>query len=176
MSTTTVKTCRHQQKNYTKIANIGGAVILLLSLWGCTATNFQDSPVTWNTYKNSRYGFEFPYPSNWKTLPVPGNSDGIALVSPQNEAVEIRSWAVNLLPESITTETNSKTKITPNFQTDQGISGVLLVEIDQEISLMKLSLIQDEVEYYWQGRSQNLEFPSYYPLFYYIAQQYRIGE
>ncbi|TVP63881.1 MAG: hypothetical protein EA343_06675 [Nodularia sp. (in: Bacteria)] len=172
MSTTTVKTCSLKQKIYTKIQSLGGKTALLLSLWSCTATSFPAPGVTWNTYHNYRYGFEFPYPSNWNALPAKANNDGIILVSPKNDSVEIRSWAAYRLPDSMTP--NRQTTNQPNFQTGQGVSGVLLVEIDQQISSMTLSLIQDEVEYYWQARSQNQEFSDYYDLFYYIAYQYRI--
>lgn len=174
MSITTVKTCSLKLKIYTKIKTIGGQTALLLSLWSCTASNLLPSRVTWNTYNNSRYGFEFPYPSNWNALPAKANNDGIVLLSPKNNSVEIRAWAAHQLPESI--EQNSKTTSKPNFQTDQGVSGVLLVEIDQQISSMTLSLTQDEVQYYWQARSQNQEFSDYYHLFYYMAYQYRIRE
>ncbi|MBE9052688.1 hypothetical protein IQ243_20120 [Nostocales cyanobacterium LEGE 11386] len=149
---------------------------MFFSLWGCHAKSFDSSDVTWKTYNNSRYGFEFPYPSNWNALPAPANEDGIALVSPQKKTGEIRSWAVNQLPKSITKEPDTKTTINPNFRTTQGVSGVLLVEINDQTSSMTLSLTQDEVQYYWQGRSHNQEFPNYYRLFYYIAQQYRIRE
>ncbi|MDB9303873.1 MULTISPECIES: hypothetical protein [Cyanophyceae] len=87
--------------------------------------------------------------------------------------MEIRAWAANRLPEP---RENTKTTINPNFQTAQGVSGVLIVEIDQQTSSMSLSLTQDQVQYYWQARSQKQEFSDYYHLFYYIAYQYRIQE
>ncbi len=174
MFTTTVKTCSLQSKIYTKIKQLGGKTALLLSLWSCTGSSFLAPKVTWNTYNNSRFGFEFPYPSNWNTLPDKANNDGIVLVSPRNNYVEIRAWAAHQLPESIAE--NSKTTHKPNFQTEQGISGVLLVEVDQQISSMSLSLTQDQIQYYWQARSQNEEFSDYYHLFYYIAHQYRVRE
>ncbi|MDB9373746.1 hypothetical protein [Nodularia sphaerocarpa] len=174
MSTTTVKACSLQQKIYTKITNLGGKTALLFSLWSCTGSSFLAPKVTWNTYTNSRYGFEFPYPSNWNALPAKANNDGIVLVSPNNAYVEIRAWAGYQIPES--REQNSQTTHNPNFQTGQGVSGVLLVEVDQQISSMTLSLTKDQVQYYWQARSQNEEFSDYYHLFYYIAYQYRIQE
>ncbi|MDH6057816.1 hypothetical protein [Umezakia ovalisporum] len=172
MSITTVKTCRLRKSIYTKIQRLCSNTVLLLSLWSCSTTTFSITHVTWNTYNNSRYGFQFPYPSNWNPLPSTANNDGIVLVSPRNNSVEIRAWAGNRLPESI--RQNSKTTINPNFHTAQGVPGVLLVESDQQITSMKLSLTQDQVEYHWQARSQNQQFSDYYHLFYYIAHQYQI--
>jgi hypothetical protein len=147
---------------------------LLCMLWGCTGSSFNTSGLTWKTYSNSRYGFEFPYPSNWTSLPAPDNDDGIGFVSPQKKSVEIRSWAGNRLPDSLTKNRDVKTTIDPNFRTVQGVSGVLVVEVDQRVSSMTLTLTQGQIKYYWQGRSQSQEFQAYYNLFYYIAQQYRI--
>ncbi|MDB9349669.1 hypothetical protein [Nodularia spumigena] len=87
MSTSTVKTCSFKQKIYTKIQSLGGKTVLLFSLWSCTATSLPAHDVTWNTYNNSRYGFEFPYPSNCNPLPAKVNNDGIVLVSPKNNYV-----------------------------------------------------------------------------------------
>ncbi|MBW4643325.1 MAG: hypothetical protein KME23_10095 [Goleter apudmare HA4340-LM2] len=147
---------------------------LLIMLWGCAASSFNTSGLTWKTYTNSRYGFEFPYPSNWTSLPAPDNDDGIAVVSPEKSSVEIRSWASNRLPAPLTKNQDAKITIIPNFQTDQGVSGVLVVEVDQQVSSMTLTLTQGQIKYYWQGRSQSQEFQNYYSLFYYISQQYRI--
>lgn len=141
-------------------------------LYGCTATGFNAETIAWKTYNNSRYGFEFPYPSNWTSLIAPENNDGIAFVSPHHNSVIIRSWASHQIPKF--TITDREIKINPNFQTTQGISGVLVVEVNQQVSSMTLTLTQGQVQYYWQGRSKGQEFPDYYHLFYYIAQQYRI--
>jgi len=160
-----------------KTSSLGRTIyinVLLIMLWGCAASSFNTSGVTWKTYSNSRYGFEFPYPSNWTSLPAPDNDDGIAFVSPQKNSVEIRSWAGNRLPESLSKNRDVKTTINPNFRTVQGVSGVLVVEIDQQVSSMTLTLTQGQIKYYWQGRSHSQEFQDYYSLFYYIAQQYRI--
>ncbi|MEA5504241.1 hypothetical protein VB735_14170 [Halotia wernerae UHCC 0503] len=169
---TTVEACRLGQIIYTNIQTTGVAIALLIILWGCSAPSLNGSDLTWKTYHNERYGFEFPYPSNWTALSAPINDDGIALISPQNNTVEIRAWAVNRLPNLLTKDQN----INSNFQTAQGVSGEMLVEVGQQVSLMKLTLTQGQVKYYWQGRSQNQEFPDYYRLFYYIAQQYRIPQ
>lgn len=147
---------------------------LFLILWGCNAPGLDISSVSWKTYSNSRYGFEFPYPSNWNSLTAPVNDDGIAIVSPRNNNVEIRAWASNQLPQSINQDSTKSTS--PNFQTTQGLRGVLLVEVDNTVSSMTLTLTQNQVKYDWQGRSPSQEFSNYYPLFYYIAQQYRITQ
>ena len=142
-----------------------------LTLWGCS-TPLDITSIGWKTYSNSRYGFEFPYPSNWNSLTAPTNDDGIAFVSPRNSNVEIRGWASNQLSPSIT-EYN-ETSASYNFQTTQGLRGVLLVATENTVSSMKLKLNQNQVDYHWQGKSPSQEFSNYYPLFYYIAQQYRV--
>lgn len=147
---------------------------LLIMLWGCGVSSFNNSELTWKTYSNSRYGFEFPYPSNWTSLPTPDNKDGIAFVSVQKTSVEIRAWAGNTLIEPSSKNRDAKTTINPNFQTAQGVPGVLVVEVDQQVSLMTLTLTHGHIKYYWQGRSPTPEFANYYNLFNYIARQYRI--
>lgn len=144
---------------------------LLLILCGCSAPSI--NAVTWKTYSNSRYKFEFPYPSSWTSLPAPENDDGIAFVSPQNNTVEIRGWAGNQLPDAMINK-NAKKTVYTNFRTNQGMSGVLEVEVGSQESSMKLTLTQGQLKYYWLGRSQAREFSKYYRMFYYIAQEYRI--
>ncbi|WP_242044810.1 hypothetical protein [Anabaena azotica] len=145
---------------------------LCLTLWGCSTT-LDITSIGWKTYSNSRYGFEFPYPSNWNSLTAPTNDDGIAFVSPRNSNVEIRGWASNQLSPSMTED--SETSASYNFQTTQGLRGLLLVETGNTMSSMKLKLNQNQIDYHWQGKSPSQEFSNYYPLFYYIAQQYRVG-
>ncbi|MFW9257703.1 hypothetical protein [Nostoc sp. CALU 546] len=164
------KTCSLGRIIYRFAASVSGVIALLIILWGCTANDFNAGAIAWKTYSNSRYGFEFPYPSNWTSLAVPTNDDGIAFISPQDNTVEIRGWASQYLPND--QETGKKLK--SNFQTAQGVSGVMVVEVDQRVGSMTLTLTQSQVKYYWQGRSKSQEFPEYYRLFYYIAQQYRI--
>jgi hypothetical protein len=174
MSTAAAKTCRFERRIYSSAQSLGGAIALLMMLWGCTATGFNASDLPWKTYKNSRYGFELTYPSNWTSLPAPANGDGIAFVSPQKNSVELRSWAGNRLPESNSKDPEAKTTINPNFVTAQGVSGVLVVEVGQQVSSMTLTLTHGQIKYYLQARSQSQEFQDYYRLFHYIAQQYRI--
>lgn len=168
------KTYSLGRRIYRFAASVSGVIALLVILWGCTANDFNAGAITWKTYTNSRYGFEFLYPSNWTSLAAPENDDGIAFISPQDNSVEIRGWASQQLPNSIFTEQESGKKIKPNFQTAQGVSGVLVVEVDQPVGSMTLTLTQNQVKYYWQGRSKSQVFQDYYRLFYYIAQQYRI--
>ncbi|MEA5604359.1 hypothetical protein [Nostoc sp. UHCC 0252] len=170
------KNCSLGRRIYRFAASVSGIIALLIILWGCTANNFNAGAIAWKTYTNSRYGFEFPYPSNWTSSTAPTNDDGIAFTSPQNKTVEIRGWASQQLPDSIVTEQKSVKKIKPNFKTAQGVPGVLVVEVAQGIGSMTLTLTQSQVKYSWQGRSNSQEFQDYYRLFYYIAQQYRISK
>jgi len=148
-------------------------LFLIGILWGCGVSS-QGKATEWKTYTNSRYAYEFFYPSNWKSLEAPVNDDGIAFVSPQNNNIEIRGWASNQLPETIIETTGIKTTTNPNFKTAQGISGVLTIEADGQETRMKLTLAKDKIGYYWQGRCPSGEIDNYYRFFYYIAQQYKI--
>ena len=168
------KTCSLGRRIYRFVASVSGVIALFIIMWGCNANNFNTGAIAWKTYSNSRYGFEFPYPSNWTSLAAPENDDGIAFTSPQNKTVEIRGWASQQLPDSIVTNQKSVKKIKPNFQTAQGVSGVLVVEVDRLVGSMTLTITQSQVKYYWQGQSKSQDFQDYYRLFYYIAQQYRI--
>ncbi|PLZ97488.1 hypothetical protein CEN50_14840 [Fischerella thermalis CCMEE 5268] len=152
------------------------AIALSVILGGCTTiTAFHSSNHTWKIYRNNRYGFEFPYPSTWKSLPS-DNADGIVFVSPRNKDVEIRSWAEMQLPKDINQDKKGKTSINPNFTTAQGVTGVLTVEVRQQESVMTLQLAQGELKYYWQGKAPSQEFSSYYRFFDYIASSYKISQ
>ncbi|MBD2003933.1 hypothetical protein H6F63_12085 [Trichocoleus sp. FACHB-40] len=153
------------------------AIALMMMLWGCRATDNQSA--TWKIYNNPRYDFEFPYPSNWIAAPMPDNRDGRAFRDPQNPEVEILGVAGASLPEIELAPPGQKhphTSMQQNFTTQQGISGKLQVELRSDISLMRLTLIQGRIRYYWQGRSPSGQFDDYYRFFYYVAGQYRIPE
>ncbi|MDP5016893.1 MAG: hypothetical protein NWQ43_06245 [Dolichospermum sp.] len=141
-------------------------------VWGCNANNLQVQDPAWKTYRNNRYGFEFPYPHTWQQLGNPDNSDGIALVSPNKKAVEIRSYASKSLLKS----SKENPKLAPNFQTHQGFSGVLAVEVAQKVTVIKLTITQEQLEYHWQGQSDSKDFQNYYRLFYHIAKEYKISQ
>jgi hypothetical protein len=144
-------------------------------LWGCRASDTQ-SP-TWRTYKNPRYSFEFPYPSTWVAAPMPDNRDGRAFRDPQDPEVEILGVAGDRLPEIELAPSGQKNPhqfMQQNFTTQQGVTGKLYVELRSDISLMRLTLIQGRIRYYWQGRAPSKEFSNYYRFFYYVAGQYRI--
>jgi hypothetical protein len=171
------------------VAGITPLVIMLLS---CRASNI-GSQSNWDTYRNPRYGFEFPYPSNWVPFPMPDNRDGQAFRDPQNASSEIRGWAANKLSETVDSQTKKEghrlnlepspssmpAKDSPKFQeqnftTEQGVTGKLRVEIGSDTSLMTLTLSQGNVLYNWQGQCNSEQFADYYRFFYYVARQYRL--
>ena len=155
------------------IARIAPLAVLLLS---CQGTNV-DLPESWNTYRNPRFNFEFLYPSNWTPFPVPDNLDGRAFGNPENPDCEIRGWAEFAEPGIPSPESTSQplnTSKPQNFITDQGKTGQLQVELDSDISVMRLTLTQENVSYNWQGRCESEQFADYYRFFYYIARQYRL--
>ncbi|WP_235006702.1 hypothetical protein [Calothrix rhizosoleniae] len=150
-------------------------LILSLALSACGVPSFQGERNSWKTYKNSRYGFEFPYPSNWEEV-KPDNDDGIVFISPQKKSVEIRGWAGNQLLTNTNTSSNRKKSINPNFKNIQGIAGVMTVEIGTTESIVAIKFNQGGVKYYWQGKAPSSEFNDYYRFFYYIAQHYRLPQ
>lgn len=140
-------------------------------LWGCIDNDFQVKDVTWKTYKNNRYGFEFPYPNTWQELKNPDNSDGVVLVLPNKKNLEIRSYASKPLLK-FSRKTQGKVY---NFRTNQGVFSVLTVEVREKVTVIKLTITQEKLEYFWQGQSDSQEFKKYYRLFYYMAQEYKIN-
>jgi len=150
-------------------------LILLLALSGCSVPSFQGNSQSWKIYKNSRYGFEFPYPSHWEEV-KPDNNDGIIFISPRKKSVEIRGWAGKNLIKNTDTNSNGKKSINPNFKNTQGISGIMTVEIGKIESTIGIKFHQGNVKYYWQGKAPSQEFNDYYRSFYYIAQNYRLPE
>ncbi|MBK1987702.1 hypothetical protein A0J48_009160 [Sphaerospermopsis aphanizomenoides BCCUSP55] len=150
------------------IGTIGTAMILS----GCTIINIYASEATWKTYSNTRYSFEFPYPSNWNSSGNSDNNDGIAFVAPNNRNVEMRAWASRHLEVSI--QDQYIREQTQNFQTAEGVFGVLSVDVGQQTTSMTLTISQGQVKYHWQGQSNSKEFKEYYRLFYYVAKQYKI--
>jgi hypothetical protein len=159
------------QINKALCAIISGVGIGMIS-WGCNANNSQLQETRWNIYRNNRYGFEFPYPNTWQQLGNPDNSDGIALVSPNKKNVEIRAYASKPLLKFAT----ENPQPVPNFRTHQGFSGVLAVEAGEKVTVIKLTISQENLEYHWQGQSGSKDFQNYYRLFYYIAQEYKISQ
>ncbi|MBD1216633.1 MAG: hypothetical protein H9536_04685 [Aphanizomenon flos-aquae Clear-A1] len=144
---------------------------LYLMLWGCIDNDFQVKDVRWKTYKNNRYGFEFPYPNTWQELKNPDNSDGVVLVLPNKKNLEIRSYASKPLLK-FSRKTQGKVY---NFRTNQGVFGVLTVEVREKVTVIKLTITQEKLEYFWQGQSDSQEFKKYYRLFYHMAQEYKIN-
>lgn len=167
---TAVKTSGWERKIYAIARTIAVAVVLS----GCSARMTQ-SEITWKTYNNWRYGFEFPYPSNWISGSLPENDDGITFVSPLHPSVKMIGWAGNQLP-SLSEDENTNRSTNPNFQTAQGVSGVLTIEVGKTQVEMKLKLTRAHVNYYWQGQCDRQQFGDYYRFFNYIAQQYKIRE
>ncbi len=123
-------------------------------------------------YHNPRFGFEFPYPSNWVTGPMPDSRDGQTFSDPTSPTVEIRGWAGFNLEEFKSPNTAQPLK--QNFTTAQGLTGDLEVEVGTQISMMTLILNQGSLRYYWQGRAPSKQFAEYYRFFYYSASQYRL--
>ncbi|WP_199321388.1 hypothetical protein [Microcoleus sp. FACHB-831] len=166
------------------LAKVAFGFALALSVSSCQPSE-RTASGTWKTYNNQRYGFEFPYPSNWVASPMPDNRDGQAFSDPQNSAVEIRAWAGQRLPDNgslgayYTRRTKGHKKDRPkhskqNLTTKQGVTGELQVDINSDTSFMTLTLRQGQIQYNWQGRSPSQEFPDYYRFFYYIATEYRV--
>ena len=148
-----------------------GAIALVAVLLGCQSPDIA-APDNLRIYRNPRYGFEFPYPSNWVPAPPPANLDGRVFSDPDNPEASIRGFARQNL-ETANLKANSY-PVPENFTTEQGLEGSLQTDIGLEISAMRLTLNRGEFQYVWEGRSPSEEFANYYRLFYTIARQYRV--
>lgn len=153
-------------------------MVLALLFWGCGPSGL---PSRLELYRNSRYGFEFPYPADWVADSEPANRDGQAFHDPKNPDIQIRGWAGNILfnsqPDGISTDGVSTAALPlqkKNFTTQQGISGNLSVEVGSEITSVTLTLAQEQVRYNWQGQAPSQQFADRYPFFYSLAGQYRV--
>lgn len=177
----------HQQTNsgrwQTRAWALGKLVVsitpLVVILFGCSTTTL-DEQDTWTIYRNPRYNFEFPYPTNWESFPMPDNRDGRAFRDSNHPSAEIRGWAANQLPAIDMPSyhnrlINSSPAELQNFTTQQGFTGQLQVEVGAKTSLMTLTLSQGKVQYYWQGQCDSKVFANYFRLFYYMASQYRLS-
>lgn len=155
-------------------------VILVAGLSSCRASTVTPAE-GWEWYRNSRFGFEFPYPNTWITETAPANRDGQVFQDPQNSGVEIRGWASYELSDLPSKPSRNPAKplppiFKPHFTTEQGLPGELKVELGPEMSTLTLTLVQKEVRYNWQGSAPSQQFADYYKFFYYVAGQYRISE
>lgn len=169
---------RGKQRTYGLGLLLAGILPLVLILLSCQSSH-RNIPNTWNTYHNPRYGFEFPYPSNWLAFPMPDNRDGRAFRDPNDPNFEIRGWAGSTLSPIHISSSKNSAKESPtlepqNFTTEQGWTGQLQVEVGSKISSMTLTLNQDKLQYNWQGQCASQEFADRYRFFYYIARQYRL--
>ncbi|GAB4460914.1 MAG: hypothetical protein OHK0037_08960 [Elainellaceae cyanobacterium] len=142
---------------------------------GCSQLRI-DEQRTWKIYHNPNYGFEFPYPDNWVPAPLADSQDGRRFRNPYNMDIEILGWAshVSSTPGDSSEQVRRSVLAAPNFTTRQGLSGQLRVEIGSTVSLMTLTLAEDGVVYFWQGRSPSDEFSKYYEFFNYVANEYTV--
>ncbi|MDG2614845.1 hypothetical protein HPC62_04235 [Thermoleptolyngbya sichuanensis A183] len=131
---------------------------------------------TWKIYQNPNYGFEFPYPDNWMPAPLPDSQDGRRFRNPYSPDVEILGWAshISSTPGDSSEQVRRSVLAAPNFTTRQGLRGQLRVEIGSTVSLMTLTLTEEGVVYFWQGRSPSDQFSQYYEFFDYVAKQYYV--
>lgn len=166
-------------------------ILLAIILSACQLTGGKAGE-TWKVYRNPRYQFELPYPGDWQPAPPPDNRDGQSWHDPDNSSVEIRAWATPVItPIKSSSATTAAKKAsttkqiasasTPrapqsNFKTQQGLLGHLQVDIGLETSSLTLTLTRNNLVFRLQGRSPSQNFVDYYPLFYQVAQQYRIPE
>lgn len=147
---------------------IGWILVGLLIFGGCRPIAQAEMPNRWQTYRNPRFDFEFPYPEGWVESAPPENRDGVTFSDPKNPQVTIRAWA-----ESLRSLQKSQPKPEPNFKTEQGVSGRLEVKIESQSSFT-VTFHQNNVEYNWQGTAPNQQFSDYYRFFSYVASRFRI--
>lgn len=157
------------------------SVALATILTGCQAEILSFG--NWKTYHNPRYGFEFPYPGDWLSCPIPSNLDGLAFHSPEHPSIEIRGWArkssTNIAPiNQGFAERQQKRNKSPgyNFTTEQGLTGKIRVNIGLDISSITLTLVKDKLQYNLEGKANSQEFANYYRFFHYVAKNYRIPQ
>ncbi len=150
----------------------------LIGLTGCDRLPWERSEQQqsrllerWQTYRNSRFGFEFLYPEGWIDSIPPENQDGIAFSDPRNPGFEIRGWAKLKRPDQ-----SNQQKPTPNFTTEQGIAGRLDVKVEAQSSVMMLTIDHKDVEYHWRGTAPSSQFGNYYRFFSFIASRYRVPQ
>ncbi|MGB3206777.1 MAG: hypothetical protein WBB28_17465 [Crinalium sp.] len=154
-------------------------VLLTILLQGCQSS--RNSSATWKIYRNPRYQFEFPYPSNWIATAMPDNRDGQAFRDPQQPEIEIRGWAEHRLSGKILKSRTSTAKNTAqqeqlNFTTQQGVTGQLQVKLGSDRSIMALSINRGLVVYHWRAQAPSKQFTDYYRFFYYIASNYSLPQ
>ena len=157
---------------WSKIA-MGAA--LVVTLVGCQDTSLSIS--SWKTYQNPRYGFEFPYPSDWIAQPTPSNLSGQAFVATDQSRLQLRGWAQeNLAPARLLSSKRQDFGSQQNFTTKQGLTGKLKVEVGDQLSSIELVITDGTIEYYLQGQASGDQFADYYRFFHYVASNYRIPE
>lgn len=149
------------------------------ALLGCSPPAKSPSG-SWQTYRNARYNFEFPYPDNWVAGQAPANGDGQAFSDPKNPVVELRGWAGYNVPAAHRKRSHNNNNDQPkplklNFTTEQGLSGELKVDLRSPESSMTLTLVEGDVRYNFQAKAPNKQFADYYKFFYYVASQYRVS-
>jgi hypothetical protein len=157
-----------------KVTEVGCLLGLVVLLSGCSPSQHRSEAIHWKTYHNERYGFEFPYPSNWIVGPIPSNGDGQVFFDPKNPTVEIRGWGGYNIQGLNATQDHPAPLKPENFTTAQGLHGALAVELGTRESSMTLTIVRDDIRYQWRGRSPSEVFDDYYRFFYYVATQYRI--
>lgn len=137
--------------------------------WSGSQSQQERLPDRWQTYRNERYDFEFLYPEGWIDSIPPETQDGIAFSDPRNPGLEIRGWA------ELKRSTNQKSQ-KPNFTTDQGIPGQLDVKVENQLSVMTLTIHQKEIRYTWRATAPTVQFGNYYRFFDFIARRFRVPQ